>query len=845
MRSSLLLVGLGIWITHLLPTAQADEVKRVRFSSATQYLSLEILDDDVAHFEFSAKLPGPKEGDTLYTSPMVAKHDYTGPTQFTRNGNVIETAGMKLTLIQNGDQLCLSLFDKRKQIDLTELCPESLDQDTKSLRLDPKTIEHIYGLGQHFSDPTTADGDWVGRTWDPGPQGNEMRFFSGGAPTYIQIPVLYALGKQNENYALFLDDVYRQHWDFINRWWRNDTWGDQIRGYLMTGADLPALRSRFMELVGRPLVPPKKVFGLWVSEFGYRNWGEVDSVLSSLRDAKFPVDGFAMDLQWYGGTFNNPDFTRMGVLQWDEANFPNPTTKIHDYANQQGIDLMLIEQSYVCEDLHSAYDPMRDHGYLARKDYMAPPVSIATNTFWGGRHWGMIDWTNNDAADFWHDFKRQPLIDMGIHMHWTDLGEPEMYDASAHYAGVEPGKWMHGDVHNIYNFKWLEGIRRGYDRHGTDQRAYMMARAGAAGMQRFGAGMWSGDIGSNLGALKAHINSQMHMSFSGIDYYSSDIGGFHRESLDGDINELYTQWFAIASLMDFPVRPHVWNLDKNMKTAPSQIGWVDSNRDNLRLRYRLAPYYYSLAHRAHLFGEPIVTAPVFYYQGDSNLRSMGNEKLIGRDLLFGVIAGYGQKDRDMYLPKGDWFNFYSGQRTSSQGQNISQVSAFPDGKFKLPLFARAGAILPMARVDDATWNVLGKRSDARSPNDLIVRVYPLETPTSFTLYEDDGKTQGYQKGEVRTTELKQQKLNDRTTVTISASTGSYTGAPDNRDEIVEWVGPSVSKVAVNKVELPICTDAAALDQPGARCYFQTSPNLVTAKFGNAIVQGALVFEFFQ
>ena len=80
----------------------------------------------------------------------------------------------------------------------------------------------------------------------------------------------------------------------------------------------------------------------------------------------------------------------------------------------------------------------------------------------------------------------------------------------------------------------------------------MMSRSGAAGIQRFGASMWSGDIGSNLSTLSAHFNAQMNMSFSGIDYFGADIGGFIREALRGDLNELYTQWFADGMMVDVP-----------------------------------------------------------------------------------------------------------------------------------------------------------------------------------------------------------------------------------------------------------------------------------------------------
>src|SRR3989338_4999275 len=111
----------------------------------------------------------------------------------------------------------------------------------------------------------------------------------------------------------------------------------------------------------------------------------------------------------------------------------------------------------------------------------------------------MIDWSHPDAGNYWHDTKRQELYKLGITDHWTDLGEPEMYDPGACYFGFpEIGKNRHGDIHNVYNLKWAEGIAAGYQRNGNRLRHYMMARSGASGMQRFGAGMWSGDVAANM-----------------------------------------------------------------------------------------------------------------------------------------------------------------------------------------------------------------------------------------------------------------------------------------------------------------------------------------------------------
>ncbi|NUR87477.1 MAG: DUF5110 domain-containing protein, partial [Nonomuraea sp.] len=686
----------------------------------------------------------------------------------------------------------------------------------------------------------SADGDWVGRDRTPGgAYGNAMAYDTDNGPVgNAQIPVLFAVGASNLNYGLFLDQVYKQEWNLTGDPWTVDTWGDQVRWYTMTGPDLPDLRKDYLELTGRPPVPPKKAFGMWVSEFGYDNWAEIDNRLSGLRTAKFPVDGFVLDLNWFGGVTAGSDSTRMGTLSWDTANFPNPTSKIASYAGD-GVGLMTIEESYVGKN-NPEHADLASRGYLVRAGCSScTPTYLTTNDWWG--RGGMIDWTQDAAGDYWHTLKRQPLVNQGILGHWLDLGEPEMYDAADWTSGVLPGKHAHADYHNLYNLKWAESIARGYA-SGT-KRPFMLARSGAAGMQRFGVAMWSADIGSKLTALAQQQNAQMHMSMSGIDYYGSDIGGFRREMLDSDLNELYTQWFADGSWFEVPVRPHTENLCNCAQTSPDQIGSTASNLANLRQRYELAPYYYSLAHRAYRYGEPVVPPLVYYFQNDPNVREMGHEKLVGKDLLVGVVAGSGQRKRDVYLPAGSWFDYATGEKLTSTGQWFADRPLWVDGTFRLPAFARAGAIIPKMYVDDKTMHVNGKRTDATSRDELVARVYADPAASSFTLYEDDGTSTAYQGGAVRTTQLSQQLSGSTATVTVAASSGTYTGAAAARQNVVELVtGTQASAVTLNGTALTQYATKAAFDAASSGWY-NAGGNVVAAKSASLAVTAAKTFAF--
>lgn len=791
------------------------QVQRRVFTDGARYLVVEALDDDLLHFEMAAS-GAPSPSQPIYTTPMVAKTNYAGPRYFVAQSRTVETAELRASVAAN---LCVTVHDKVRAKDLHTLCPRNLESAWKGMTIESPATRNVYGLGQYFAEEN-SDGDWLGRVWDPLQDGfgSRLRGFAGGANNFSMFPIMYALGDGRDGYAIFLDQVYKQMWSFRGTPWTVEMWGDQVRWYVMSGPDLPDLRRDYMELTGKPPVPPKRSFGLWVSEFGFLNWGEVKTELADLRAKKMPVDGFALDLQWFGGTFGDPDHSRMGSLTWDERAFPSPREEIKRFKDEQGINLMLIEEPYISDTL-TEHRELASRGFMARACATCGPTFLDYNPWWG--RGGMVDFTNRSGSDFWHDYRRAPLTEMGITDHWADLGEPEQYDPSSWYAGFpELGKHAHADVHNIYGFKWMESIARGYERLGRNERPFLLSRTGTSGIQRFGVGVWSGDIGSNWGNLRSQMQAQMHMSMSGVDYYGSDAGGFQRNTSVEGGERLYTQWFAASAALDVPLRPHAWNLDKQRGTSPSRRGDLVANRENLRLRYRLAPYYYSLAVQANRSGDPVFPPLVHYYQEDPAVRRLGSHKLIGRDLLVVLNAESGGVTRDVYLPAGDWIDFHTNEWLTSSGKTFAKYPLYPEGYYRLPLFARAGAIIPMMTVDDGTWNIRGRRSQGAARSELRLKIFAAETPSSFTLYEDDGESVAYRRGEVASTRIDQQLVGNTVRVTIHPTVGRYSGLPASRDHLVELVVRDrvAEGVEMNGMTLSICTEEGQIGEGFPPCY---------------------------
>lgn len=641
-------------------------------------------------------------------------------------------SSLKTTFLNN----CIQVFSNKEQ--LFELCTNP-NSDNKSAYL--KTdASYILGLGQEFINPGSKKYNRLNSIRNGK---NIMSPFNGGYNGNTLFPIAYfdfPKTKNKQAFALILDNRYAQSWDLKQSPFKIDINNGDFKMHVITGKSLADIRKTFMKMAGKPLLPPKSAFGLWLSEYGYDNWEELDDKIASLKKNNFPFSGVVLDLQWFGG-ISEDENSKMGSLTWDEKNFPNPNEKIKKY-KKDGIDMMLIEESYISKGLDE-YKVLDEKGYIV-KDAEGKSLDITDMPSWWG-YGSMLDWSNKKASSFWHDYRRQSLINSGIVGHWTDLGEPEIYNANAKYSKT----LSHEMIHNSYNMLWIKSIYDGYVRNKTNKRPYIMSRSGGIGMQKYGAVLWSGDIGSDFDSLSAQMAQQTHMMWSGIDYYSSDVGGFHRHALKSTsqflskkelMNNLYTKWFAYSSLFEIPVRAHTENLCNCKETTPDRIGDMKSNLANINLRYELLPYYYSLAYRANLYGEPIFPSLQYYYENDKKVKEIYDTKMIGPFLLSSLVSNEEQKKTSTYLPKGVWFDLRNERRFISKGEYFEK-ELYINNLFTLPLFVKQGSIIPQNINKENSLKVFGFGE------------------SNFNWYDDDGISNNYLKGEYEQINIQNTKQN--------------------------------------------------------------------------------------
>lgn len=800
-------------------------VPALQIKNAQLQLQLLLLQDDVLQFSYTgvdATLSPDAQNSPMLDAKALQPYYQAVQLQSAQQDRVQALHNAQLTVAIDAESLCFAVYPNHavdglpwdKMVSLPtvstmiqQVCPK--EQSLKNLTVQTHAkLDDVMGLGQNFelfpngnieSDHANIEDSSSLLNFDAGQNlsefGNVMGKFFGGKAGFTQIPVAYYVTQDAPDVALFVDVPSKQRWTVSATTEIELPFAQQVNGFMMIGDNLAELRSQYLQITGHAPVPPKKMFGLWLSEYGFDNWQELDNKVDDLRQAGFPVEGAILDLQWYGGIQQR----QMGRLSWDEQNFPQPQQKIADY-RRDGLGLITIEQSYVDEKV-ADFAELEQQGFLVREE--ADGRSSFFASWWG--EGGMLDWSDPQRAAQWHDMRRQPLIDSGIMGHWTDLGEPEDFDSNAWYVGAALPDHSHAQIHNLYNFLWSESLFDGYQRHHVAQRPFSLTRSGAAGSQRLGVAMWSGDVDSSLDSLMGHNQVQTNLSMSGIDYYGSDIGGFVRNGIDAEsFNTLYTYWFANSCLFDVPIRPHVMNLSNQEESSPAKVGDVNSNLHNYLRRLQLTPYYYSLAHQAYQQGAALI-APMQYYYPDlpaAIARDFSaSHKMIGPFLLSRTVYQFEGVDSlpstepledepvGMYLPKGTWYDAVAQRFIQSEGAWHSDIGALQQQQVQLPLLYRAGAIVPVysdKQIQRAMSVLrLGALDYLNNHADILQQPHLLliadKTASQFTWYEDDGATQDYQQGQRLATTIHQQASEQQIDIQIDAAVGQLAFMPEQRN----------------------------------------------------------------
>ena len=600
--------------------------------------------------------------------------------------------------------------------------------------------------------------------------------------------------------------------------------GEGIDYYFMYGGSADGVIAQMRHLTGDVPMFPLWTYGFWQSKERYKTAAETESIVDKYRELQVPLDGIIQDWQYWGSNY-----------LWNAMDFLS-----EDFANgKQLIDNVHKKHAHFMISIWASFGPHTlQFRELEAKGLLLPfstwPQSGISH-IWPPRMEypsgvKVYDAFHPEARDiYWKHLKR--LFDYGTDAWWMDSTDPDFFDPKeSDYAHpVYGGTWR--SQRNAFPLETVRGVYQKQRQTSEEKRVFIMTRSSFAGQQHYGSNMWSGDVASSWDMLRKQVPAGLSFSLTGNPNFNTDIGGFFCGSYNTrgkasaprnpQFQELYVRWMQYGLFC--PVfRSHgadapreIWQFGKKGEPV------YDAIEKTIRLRYRLIPYLYSTAWQVtsnngsymrplfsdfandrrvwdmtdeFLFGSSILATPIVHPQ-------YTEEKIIREDAMTGwnrkdvqgsnkesSIDWTAAKTAVKYLPKGtDWYDFWTNQRIKG-GQEITLQTNLD----RVPMFVRAGSILPMALemqyVGEKSWE------------ELEIRLYPGANG-EFTLYEDEGDNYNYEKGQYATITF---IWNDaKRTLTLKARQGAYKGMLQQRNFTVVLPDGSTKKVAYSGQETSV------------------------------------------
>ncbi|HPT78117.1 MAG TPA: glycoside hydrolase family 31 protein [Candidatus Atribacteria bacterium] len=578
-------------------------------------------------------------------------------------------------------------------------------------RFSLKPDEKVYGLGQDPMGNLNQRG-YERRMWHQ--WGGHRRSGNGGIPFYISsggcgvllnssYPSRFAIGEAEVAVPDRMGEIMAPApwgWDEHSGEGDPDTAAilldhDCMELFIICRKDVDSIIRGYYELTGFPPLLPRWAYGFIQCKNRYRSQAELMKTARELRKRGIPCDALVIDWLW---------FKEFGDLEWDERSWPDPEGMLRELSGM-GFRVLSAQHPFISER-SKWYGEYRDSGFLNE----VPEGKRIT-----------YDHSNPAARDHWWS-KVKRLYDQGLRGYWTDMGEIE-----EHFPGTRSHMGSRERVHNIYTLLWSKGLYEG-QRRDAAERVFVLLRAPYAGVQRYGAVLWSGDIDATWQVLKEQVVIGQGVCLSGQAWWTTDIGGF----LTGyDFTpELYVRWMEWGAFCPI-FRTH--------GTRPDNEPWAYGPgverlcREIIGLRYRLMPYIYSCAAMVTREGRPMMQAMCADFADDPKAAEQVYQYMFGPSILVAPVLDKGVRIREVYLPKGVWYDFYSGRKYKGPG---FVSAAAPLGR--IPLFIKGGSIIPMG--DEYGYE--GQRAE----NELKVHIYP-GADAAFDLYDDDHLTYAYEKGE--------------------------------------------------------------------------------------------------
>ncbi|MDE2447785.1 MAG: DUF4968 domain-containing protein, partial [Gammaproteobacteria bacterium] len=485
--------------------------------------------------------------------------------------------------------------------------------------------------------------------------------------------------------------------------------GRAIDYYFIRGASLDGVIGGYRYVTGKAVLLPRWAYGFWQSRDHYETQQELLGVVEKYRQLGIPLDNIVQDWRYWKDD-------AWGSHEFDRSRYPDPRAMI--------AQVHALHAHFMISVWPKFYPTTQNYKELAAQgDMFALSVKLGVKDWVGpGYTSGFYDPFSAGARQLYWRQIDQRLASLGVDAWWLDADEPDMISNTTLKERQElmsptplgPGLTQF----NAYPLEHVGGVYDGNLEARPNTRPFILSRSGFAGLQRYGATVWSGDVAPRWADLKNQIAAGVGFSLSGIPNWTMDIGGYQPESryLDPDAKdlaewrELNARWFEFGAFC--PVFrshgqvPHreIYNL------APAGSAVYDTLVYYDKLRYRLMPYIYTLAGDTWRDDSTIMRGLEMDFASDPKVRDIADEYMFGPAFLVSPVYEYQARTREVYLPAGTlWYDFYS-NRTFQGGQRIAAAAPLA----RMPLFVRAGSIVPVGPAIQYT----GEKPDA--PLTLLV-----------------------------------------------------------------------------------------------------------------------------
>jgi alpha-glucosidase len=558
----------------------------------------------------------------------------------------------------------------------------------------------IFGLGERACGWNLRGGTY--QLWNQDPGGS---YGLGHDPLYMSIPVYMCMQPQG-HYLVFYENPYRGEID-IDQSIRVQFERGALRSYFFHGSPELCL-DRYTKLTGRPPMPPRWSLGYHQSRWGYKTQDDIQEIAESFREHQLSISAIHLDIDYMDDyrvfTFSEDRFG--GILELSKS------------LREDDINLVTIIDPGVKVD--RSYRVFQD-GLRKRMFCMLPNGKPMLSIVWPG--WVHFpDFTDPDVRIWWGDNYPQ-LLDHGINGIWHDMNEPTAFapwgDKTFPLITQHSFESQGGDHLRAHNLYALLMNRAGFEalkKFKPERRPWLLSRAGYAGGQRY-AWNWTGDVETSWEALRQTVATMLGVSLSGFAYTGSDVGGFSGTPDP----ELYLRWFQLGAFSPF-FRTHSATGTPNREPWTFEKDILQAARSLLQMRYRLIPYIYTLAWTAHQKGTPLFRPICWIDPDDSTLWEKADQFLLGPDLMLAPVLSAGKLDREVYIPKGLWYELWDDSVFAGPGTQNTLAELT-----RIPAFVRGGAILPLET----------------SPTELELHLYlPEMGEIKGELYSDEGD--GYQ-----------------------------------------------------------------------------------------------------